>query len=375
MVNTIFRVVALATVLAAVTVNTTWAQADGSGTWTGRVSDRKCGRNVDLECNALCIRNGVPPILVIDSTNELLSPSNPEALKAYGGTHVGVTGTRTGNVLHIRTVRRLGDASLIHATPSLEDYPGDYRIAPGHVVGIDRFTMDDGVSALLFSDYHTGVVRRLYPAPDAEFTMGPGFAVASPVELTVRFLKNAQGQATAIALQPSNGLATRAERMPIKQEPVTVRSGAVTLSGTLLLDTKGPHPAVVLLQGSGALTRFSFGPYPHFFASLGLAVFIYDKRGAGSSTGREFEHERYYPDDLADDALAVFQALQHRADINPREIGFWGSSEGDMLATQVAARSQEIAFSINSSGFYDAAVAAGALQHWRRAPRRGMVCR
>ena len=352
MVNTIFRVVALATILAAVTVNTTSAQADGSGTWTGRVSDRKCGRNVDLECNALCIRNGVPPILVIDSTNELLSPSNPKELKAYGGTHVEVTGTRTGNVLNIRTVKRLGDSSLIYATPSLEDYPGDYRIAPGHVVGIDRFTMDDGVSALLFSDYHTGVVRRLYPVSDAEFTVGPGFAVASPVELTVRFVRNPQGQATAFALQPSNGLAIRAERMLIKQEPITVRSGAVTLSGTLLVPgTKGPHPAVVLLHGSGALTRFSFGPYPNFFASLGLAVFIYDKRGTGSSTGREFEHESYYPDNLANDALAVFQTLQHRADINPREIGFWGSSEGGMLATQVAARSQDIAFAINSSGF------------------------
>jgi len=38
-------------------------------------------------------------------------------------------------------------------------------------------------------------------------------------------------------------------------------------------------------QRSGLLTRFSFGPYPHFFTSLGFAVLIYDKRGTGASFG------------------------------------------------------------------------------------------
>jgi hypothetical protein len=41
----------------------------------------------------------------------------------------------------------------------------------------------------------------------------------------------------------------------------------------------------MLLLGSGPLTRYSFGPCPHFFTSLGFAVLIYDKRGTGASTG------------------------------------------------------------------------------------------
>lgn len=59
----------------------------------------------------------------------------------------------------------------------------------------------------------------------------------------------------------------------------------------------------------------------------------------------------YYPDDLAKDGLAAFHFLQSREDLNPKEIGFWGSSEGGMLSTQVAAQSHSVAFVINSSGF------------------------
>ena len=60
-----------------------------------------------------------------------------------------------------------------------------------------------------------------------------------------------------------------------------------------------------------------------------------------------------YPDELAGDALAAMGVLQKKTDIDPGKIGFWGSSEGGMLATQVAARSRQVAFAINSSGFME----------------------
>jgi pimeloyl-ACP methyl ester carboxylesterase len=59
------------------------------------------------------------------------------------------------------------------------------------------------------------------------------------------------------------------------------------------------------------------------------------------------------PDELAGDALAAMRFLQERDDIDPKRIGFWGSSEGGMLTTQVAARSEDVAFAINSSGFME----------------------
>ncbi len=147
----------------------------------------------------------------------------------------------------------------------------------------------------------------------------------------------------------------------MKEEEVAFHNGDAALAGTLILpEGAGPHPAVILLHGSGPLTRYSFGPYPHFFSSLGLAVLIYDKRGTGASTGTRLDASTgaltplptaYYPDDLANDAITAFRYLQGREDINPKEMGFWGSSEGEMLTTQVAARASDVAFAINSSGF------------------------
>jgi pimeloyl-ACP methyl ester carboxylesterase len=87
---------------------------------------------------------------------------------------------------------------------------------------------------------------------------------------------------------------------------------------------------------------------------------IYDKRGSGTSTGVRIDASTgtamtasFYPDDLVGDALAALRLLQQRGDVDAGRIGFWGSSEGGMLATQVASRSREVAFAINSSGFME----------------------
>ena len=238
-------------------------------------------------------------------------------------------------------------------------YAGNYRVTPDHMLGIDRFITDLGDTTLLFSDYQSGVVRRLFQVSDTDFVMGPAFGEQSPAELRVRFGKDAQGNVTGIALRPTGGTASFATRVPLREEGVVFTNGPVRLAGTLMMPAiKGLHPAIILLHGSGPLTRSSFGPYPHFFTSLGLAVLIYDKRGTGASTGTRLDASTgaltipaYYPDDLANDALAAFRFLQGREGINPQQIGFWGSSEGGMLTTQVAARSNDVAFIINSSGF------------------------
>jgi pimeloyl-ACP methyl ester carboxylesterase len=61
----------------------------------------------------------------------------------------------------------------------------------------------------------------------------------------------------------------------------------------------------------------------------------------------------FFPQALIGDALAAMRMLQQDPAIDPKRIGFWGSSEGGMLSMQVAARSQDVAFAINSSGFME----------------------
>lgn len=239
---------------------------------------------------------------------------------------------------------------------------GNYRIDDNHVMSIDRFTMDSGENVMLISDYSSGVVRRLFPTSQTEFVMGPGFNSASPIELTVRLVKDERGDVSGISLQRADGTQGFARRVALKREEVFFQDAHAKLAGTLIVPaTAGPHPAIILLHGSGPLTRYSFGPYPQFFTSLGLAVLVYDKRGTGASTGslldastgalKSLPKGYHYPDGLAEDALAAFRFLRGRKEIDPKQIGFWGSSEGGTVATQVAARNKEVAFAIDSSGF------------------------
>jgi uncharacterized protein len=64
---------------------------------------------------------------------------------------------------------------------------------------------------------------------------------------------------------------------------------------------------------------------------------------------------------MISDALAALGYLRTRKEINLEAIGFWGSSEGGMLATQVAARSKDVAFVTNFFGFGSACMADSAL--------------
>ncbi len=241
------------------------------------------------------------------------------------------------------------------AMAALQPYTGVYEIAPDHRLGIDRFITDAGERTLLFCDYRTNVVRPLFQVSPDTFAMGPSFAARAPIQQTVRFGKD------GLTLHPASGDPQPARKRGAPEEDVTFPSGDVRLAGTFTAPPgAGPHPAIILLHGSGPLARHSFGPYRQFFASLGLAVLVYDKRGTGASTGTRLDAStgapqllspRFYPDDLTDDALAALAFLQQRQDVDPKRIGLWGSSEGGMVATQAAARSKAVAFAIDSSGF------------------------
>jgi pimeloyl-ACP methyl ester carboxylesterase len=239
------------------------------------------------------------------------------------------------------------------------EYRGVYRLSPDHAVGIDAFMTDDGTVTLLFADYDSGLVRRLFPAPHDEFVIGPNFNVSSPTQYTIAFVRGDGGHVTGIAIRPAGAPESIAQRVPLTEKEVVFRSERATLSGTLIVPRGDhPRPAIALLHGSGPLTRRSFGPYPYFFASLGFAVLVYDKRGTGASTGTRLDAStgqlmvsEMYPTGLLDDTAAAFRLLQANRDVDPTKIGLWGSSEGGMLATQAAARIPGIAFAIDSSGF------------------------
>src|SRR6185503_12100366 len=76
-------------------------------------------------------------------------------------------------------------------SPPLSAFVGNYQISRGHIVGIDLYA-EGGPFSLVYSDYRSGVIRRLTQTGDV-FEAGPGFATAKPTDFTVRFVRDGGG--------------------------------------------------------------------------------------------------------------------------------------------------------------------------------------
>lgn len=143
------------------------------------------------------------------------------------------------------------------------------------------------------------------------------------------------------------------EAVPYRTEQVRFANGEVPLRGTLFVpNTKGPHPAVVLLHGSGPQTRESYIRYfADQFARKGFAALIYDKRNTGRTDIPLWQQGGGTFVDLADDATAAVRFLRARPDVaDPRRIGLWGLSQGAWIAPLAAERIEGIAFLVLVSG-------------------------
>jgi pimeloyl-ACP methyl ester carboxylesterase len=132
-------------------------------------------------------------------------------------------------------------------------------------------------------------------------------------------------------------------KLPYSATDVVFHNGPVSLSGTLYVPRReGLHPAIVMLQGSGPETRWGANRFwADYFGRRGIACLIYDKRGAGQSTG-DWKTSDF--DALAGDALAGVSLLQHQAGIDPMKIGIHGHSQGASIAPLIASKSNSIAF-------------------------------
>src|SRR4029450_2425563 len=150
----------------------------------------------------------------------------------------------------------------VEGPSALAKLVGNYQIAPDHIVGIDLYA-EGGPFSLVYSDYRTGVIRRLSQSDDA-FEAGHGFALATPVEFTIRFEQDHDGIPSALVIEEAAKTPIRAKRMSITSREVAFDSNDARLVGTLFRPegSTARLPAIVLLHGSGRLTRYSFGPYP-----------------------------------------------------------------------------------------------------------------
>ena len=129
----------------------------------------------------------------------------------------------------------------------------------------------------------------------------------------------------------------------------------IRLSGTLSLPPgPGPHPAIILVPGSGEVDRDGSLFGHRFYLVLadhltrqGFAVLRSDKRGLGQSGG-DFASATTY--DFASDTDAALAFLRSRPGIEARRIGLVGHSEGALAGSIVAARDPALSFLVLMAG-------------------------
>lgn len=129
----------------------------------------------------------------------------------------------------------------------------------------------------------------------------------------------------------------------------TFSNGPARLSGTLYVPPASrPVPAVVALHAASTSTRDAplFRHLEQMLPQLGVAVFVYDRRGSGKSAAAPARGDY---DLLAEDGLAAARMLARDPRIDARRIGVWGLSQGGWLALLAAARSADVAFAISVS--------------------------
>jgi dipeptidyl aminopeptidase/acylaminoacyl peptidase len=163
--------------------------------------------------------------------------------------------------------------------------------------------------------------------------------------------------AAILGAVPSPAAAQTAQALPWSAPATTqvvvedrrFSNGETQLSGTLYLPRERAPVAAVVVTHSASSPLGAAPLYDHLktaLPALGIAVFVYDRRGSGQSgtvtAGGDFTV-------LADDAIAAAASLRSDPRIDPRRVGVWGLSQGGWIAALAASRSPEIAFVVSVS--------------------------
>lgn len=192
-----------------------------------------------------------------------------------------------------------------------------------------------------------GLQRGLqYTLSDGEFgalreTADGRYAAPGKPDFSLRF-EPCEAQALQVS---DSGVSARAKRVPLKTLETDFKNGDVTLHGKLVMPPSGQADAIaVWIGGSNNNPETDDLVWPYELARRGVGVFVYDKRGAGASTGSlsaDF-HVR-----ASDTVAAVAEA--RRLSPKVRRFGVIGASQGGWVAP-LTARSTSLDFVVVAYG-------------------------
>jgi len=217
-------------------------------------------------------------------------------------------------------------------------YYGSYATDDGDIVVVARLGW--------FFDIQSSAYRTIYATTSPNhFTIGMRFLEPLP-----KFADLVFGSG---ALKIVESARTRkAHRIAYRQTDISIPATHAQLAGTITEPLgAGPHPGIVVVHGAERGERYFYDIWVGVYASLGLAVLTYDKRGIGSSTG-------VYPEEpptlqaltiYADDAAAALRSLSRWPGVDPKRVGFHGGSQGGWTVPLAIQRQPQAAFAVLAS--------------------------
>lgn len=236
------------------------------------------------------------------------------------------------------TLERRADDSYFGHLVSPAQGPNEYPFSSVRVEGEEITITIDGIAGSF-----TGTI-------DGDTIEGTFTQVGQSFPLTIS--RGGDVDAPAGPVRPQNP----EEPFPYDVEEVefTNPTGGHTLAGTITVPVgSGPHPAAILVTGSGPQDRDeSIAGHKPFLVLAdhltrnGIAVLRYDDRGVGESGG---DFSTATTTDLTQDANAAWTHLAQREDIDSDRVGVIGHSEGALIASIMGANNQ-IAFAVLLAG-------------------------
>jgi len=209
---------------------------------------------------------------------------------------------------------------------------GSYRLVDGAEVDIGH--ADEGRLRWRRKDGTTGELAR---SPEGRWDSTLGWT-GRPDGIHVSFADCEAGTITFA------GVAGRKLEFDVTE--TRFEGSGVALAGRLTLPPgKGQVPIVVLVHGSEHRSALDSYTLQRQFASEGIGVFAYDKRGTGKSEG-------HYSQDylvLATDAIAALREAKRLAGPRAGRVGYQGGSQGGWVAP-LAARIEPVDFVIVGFG-------------------------
>lgn len=222
---------------------------------------------------------------------------------------------------------------------------GTYKISDKRII-----VVNPEVRWLYFYDTLTNETRRLSPLSETKFVFGPARGIHYPVEGELTLEKNETGEFVGLTIKRNSEVLHAVRSKYYEDRDISFSNQGIKLAGTLRVPLgNGPFPAVVLLQGSSPQPRWGQDGFEGFLADNlarhGIAVLLFDKRGAGESTGDATDNYAT----RAADTVASIEFLRSQSKINGAQIGLWGVSQGGQIEPLVAEQTN-VSFLVNTSG-------------------------